>query len=179
MSHPQYGKMTLASLELLLSQTHTKLLELKLEEDPNESAMQKINVEIDSIAETIKTKTENVSSVEIVENDSKLNAKSLHIQKELQNAMRDYVPTFQSGVDVHSFINALELYHKIYIVPNPSAEFEKMFVRMSTSKMSVEYGSTMMNHKPTIENFESLKEYLKAHHASKMSCYQTLDVMWD
>ena len=100
MSHPQYGKMTLASLELLLSQTHTKLLELKLEEDPNESAMQKINVEIDSIAETIKTKTENVSSVEIVENDSKLNAKSLHIQKELQNAMRDYVPTFQSGVDV-------------------------------------------------------------------------------
>ena len=54
-----------------------------------------------------------------------------------------------------------------------------MFVRMSTSKMSVEYGSTMMNHKPTIENFESLKEYLKAHHASKMSCYQTLDVMWD
>ena len=45
--------------------------------------------------------------------------------------------------------------------------------------MSVEYGSTMTNFEPKIENFESLKKYLKTNHASKMSCYQTLDGMWD
>ena len=45
--------------------------------------------------------------------------------------------------------------------------------------MSVEYGSTMTKYKPAIEDFESMKSYLKTHHASKMSCYQTLDGMWD
>ena len=54
-----------------------------------------------------------------------------------------------------------------------------MFVRLSTGKMSVEYGSTMTKHKPSIEDFESMKSYLKTHHSSKMSCYQTLDVMWE
>ena len=97
----------------------------------------------------------------------------------MQIALRDNVPSFQSGVDVHSFINALELYYDLYVAPNKSADFEKMFVRLSTGKMSVEYGSTMTKYKPSIEDFESMKAYLKTHHASKMSCYQTLDVMWE
>ena len=103
----------------------------------------------------------------------------IQIQKELQIALRDNVPKFQSGVDVHSFINALELYYDLYVAPNKSADFEKMFVRLSTGKMSVEYGSTMTKYKPAIEDFESMKSYLKTHHSSKMSCYQTLDVMWE
>ena len=64
-------------------------------------------------------------------------------------------------------------------MPNKSADMEKTFVRLATGKMSVEYGSTMTNYEPAVEDFESMKAYLKAHHASKMSCYQTLDVMWD
>ena len=137
MSHPQFEKMSLQSLEALLMQTYNKLLELELEEEPNENAMQKINAKIDQIAETIKSKTDELAAGQNVQNEEKIN---LQVQKELQVAFRDNVPTFQSGVDVHSFINSLELYYKLYVVPNKTADMEKMFVRLSTGKMSVEYG---------------------------------------
>ena len=176
MSHAQFEKMPLQSLEALLMQTYNKLLELELEEEPNETAVQKINAKIDQIAETIKSKTEKLAAGQNVQNEQKIN---LQVQKELQVAFRDNVPTFQSGVDVHSFINSLELYYKLYVVPNKTADTEKMFVRLSTGKMSVEYGSTMTNFEPKIEDFESMKKYLKINHSSKMSCYQTLDGMWD
>ena len=133
-------------------------------------------MEKDQIAETIKSKTEKLAAGQNVQNEQKIN---LQVQKELQVAFRDNVPTFQSGVDVHSFINSLELYYKLYVVPNKTADTERMFVRLSTGKMSVEYGSTMTNFEPKIEDFESMKKYLKINHSSKMSCYQTLDGMWD
>ena len=51
MSHAQFEKMPLQSLEALLMQTYNKLLELELEEEPNETAMQKINAKIEKIIE--------------------------------------------------------------------------------------------------------------------------------
>ena len=176
MSQLQLENMTVSSLESLLSRRDDKLLEHKLAETPNDNAINLLNEEINLIAETIKSKMENLSADKNVQNEQKVN---LQIQKELQIALRDNVPTFQSGVDVHSFVNSLELYYKLYVVPNKTADMEKMFVRLSTGKMSVEYGSTMTKFKPSIEDFESMKTYLKTHHASKMSCYQTLDGMWD
>ena len=154
MSQLQLENMTVSSLESLLSRRDDKLLEHKLAETPNDNAINLLNEEINLIAETIKSKMENLSADKNVQNEQKVN---LQIQKELQIALRDNVPTFQSGVDVHSFINSLELYHKLYVVPNKTADMEKMFVRLSTGKMSVEYGSTMTNFEPKIEDFESMK----------------------
>ena len=151
MSKLQFEGMTLASLESLLMQTYNKLLELELEEEQNEGAINLMNTKITEIAGTIKSKTEKLSAGNNVQNEQKVN---LQVQKELQIAFRDNVPTFQSGVDVHSFINSLELYYKLYIVPNKTADTERMFVRLSTGKMSVEYGSTMTNFEPKIEDFE-------------------------
>ena len=178
MSQLNYENMVLPSLENIFSQCNSKLLDLELAETPDEGAIGKLIEKINKISEEIKkrTKIEQAPAEPAGKRDLKM---SLQNQKELQTAIRDYVPTFQSGVDVHVFINALELYYTMYIAENPSAELEKMFVRLCTSKMSVEYGSTMTKFKPPIENFESMKSYLKTHHASKMSCYQTLDVMWD
>ena len=168
----QFENMTVSSLESLLSETYKKLLELKIAETPNDNAIKTLNEEVTKITDQIKLKTAGAN----VPNEQKIN---LQTQKELQIAFRDNIPTFQSGVDVHTFINSLELYYKLYIVPNKTADMEKLFVRLSTGKMSVEYGSTMTNFEPKIENFESMKTYLKLNHASKMSCYQTLDGMWD
>ena len=174
MSHLQLENMTVTSLETLLGMSYNKLLELKLEANPDANAIELMNKEINEIAEVIKTKNDEKSAVPTVQKEPKV-----QVHKELQNALRDNVPSFQSGVDVHSFINALELYYDLYVGPNKSADMEKMFVRLSTGKMSVEYGSTMTKYKPSIEDFEAMKTYLKTHHASKMSCYQTLDGMWD
>ena len=174
MSNLQLENSTLESLETLLTINYNKLLELKLEETPNNNAIALMQTEVNDILAAIKSKNETKSADLKVQKEPKV-----QIQKELQIALRDNVPTFQSGVDVHSFINALELYYDLYVAPNKSADFEKMFVRLSTGKMSVEYGSTMTKYKPSIEDFESMKSYLKSHHSSKMSCYQTLDVMWE
>ena len=176
MSELQFENMTISSLEQMLTIYCTKVLELKVAEERDENAISVLNEEINLIAKTIKTKSEAEIKTADLEVPKEPKAQ---IHKELQIALRDNVPSFQSGVDVHSFINALELYYDLYVAPNKSADFEKMFVRLSTGKMSVEYGSTMTKHKPTIEDFESMKSYLKTHHASKMSCYQTLDGMWD
>ena len=173
-----FENMTVSSLESLLKATYDKLLEVKLANPPNPSAVETLQTDVIEIANAIKTKTAEKTESKTADLGVK-NEPKIQIQKELQIALRDNVPSFQSGVDVHSFINALELYYDLYVAPNKSAEFEKMFVRLSTGKMSVEYASTMTKFKPTIENFESMKSYLKTHHASKMSCYQTLDGMWD
>ena len=174
MSKLQLENSTLSSLEQLLTINYNKLLELELEETPNDGAIELMKTKINEILVVINAKNETKTADLKVQKEPKV-----QIQKELQIALRDNVPTFQSGVDVHSFINALELYYDLYVAPNKSADFEKMFVRLSTGKMSVEYGSTMTKYKPAIEDFESMKSYLKTHHSSKMSCYQTLDVMWE
>ena len=174
MSKLQLENSTVASLETLLTINYNKLLEHELEETPNNKAIELLNNKINEILEVLKDKNETKTADLKVQKEPKV-----QIQKELQIALRDNVPTFQSGVDVHSFINALELYYDLYVAPNKSADFEKTFVRLSTGKMSVEYGSTMTKFKPSIEDFESMKSYLKSHHSSKMSCYQTLDVMWE
>ena len=174
MSKLQLENSTASSLETLLTINYNKLLELELEETPNDDAIELMKTKINEILVVINAKNETKTADLKVQKEPKV-----QIQKELQIALRDNVPTFQSGVDVHSFINALELYYDLYVAPNKSADFEKMFVRLSTGKMSVEYGSTMTKYKPAIEDFESMKSYLKTHHSSKMSCYQTLDVMWE
>ena len=168
--------MSISSLEHMFTINYTRLMELKVAEEKDENAISVLNEEINLLTSIIKTKSEAENKTADLEVPKE---PKTQIQKELHIALRDNVPSFQSGVDVHSFINALELYYDLYVAPNKSADFEKMFVRLSTGKMSVEYGSTMTKHKPTIEDFESMKSYLKTHHASKMSCYQTLDGMWD
>ena len=144
MSNAMFENMTVSSLESLLKATYDKLLEVKLADPPNQTAVETLQTDVIDIANAIKTKTaektENKTADLGVKNEPKI-----QIQKELQIALRDNVPSFQSGVDVHSFINALELYYDLYVAPNKSADFEKMFVRLSTGKMSVEYGSTMTN----------------------------------
>ena len=101
MSQLQFENMTLSSLEPLLMQTYNKLLELELEDPPNDKAIKVINAKIAQIADTIKSKTEKLPAVQNVQNEQKVN---LQIQKELQIAFwRDNLFTFQSDMDVQTF----------------------------------------------------------------------------
>ena len=108
MSNLQLENSTLESLETLLTINYNKLLELKLEETPNNNAIALMQTEVNDILAAIKSKNETKSADLKVQKEPKV-----QIQKELQIALRDNVPTFQSGVDVHSFINALELYYDL------------------------------------------------------------------
>ena len=114
MAELQYENMTVSSLELLLVRRDDKLMELKLAKPQDQDAINLINEEMNLIANTIKTKSEAESKTADLEVPKEPKAQ---IHKELQIALRDNVPSFQSGVDVHSFINALELYYDLYVAP--------------------------------------------------------------
>ena len=101
MSKLQLENSTVASLETLLTINYNKLLELELEETPNNNAIELLNSKINEILEVIKDKNETKTADLKVQKEPKV-----QIQKELQIALRDNVPTFQSGVDVHSFIKS-------------------------------------------------------------------------
>lgn len=166
------------TLDNLVIQYNDKMIEQKFAATPNPVQIKYFRDEMEKIASEIQRR-KTVTAEPVGQIDQKPHVNYIHVQQELQNSMRDNVPSFQSGVDVHTFINSLKLTHGLYKNEIPTADFEKMFVRLATSKMSVEYASTMTNHTPAITNFEAMETYLKTHHASKMSCYQTLDVMWD
>ena len=116
MSKLQLENSTVESLETLLTIHTNKLIELELDESPNNKAIKLMQTKVNDILAVIKSKNETKSADLKVQKEPKV-----QIQKELQIALRDNVPTFQSGVDVHSFINALELY-MIYMLPQTNLQ---------------------------------------------------------
>ena len=63
MSQLQLENMTVSSLETLLGMSYSKLLELKLEANPDTNAIELMNKEMNEIAEVIKTKNDDTSAV--------------------------------------------------------------------------------------------------------------------
>ena len=170
--------------EILLNKTidlyNGKLLELKLEDTPNQDKIQKVQSELAVLIQTLneKTKPDVGGPSESTSGQSSAVPGYSLLLKEMQNAFRD-VSSFESGCDVHSFINRLEMYYGLYVIGNECDQIEQMFVRLATAKMSTDYAQAMQHYKPIVDTFEKMKDYLKHHHASKMSAYQYLDTCWE
>ena len=176
-----YSKWSIDRLKGNIDILTNKLWEFKLDESPNQSKIQIVTDELDLLDQALKEKTETGQaspSIEATSGQSSAVSGYSGIHKELQNAFRD-VNSFESGCDVHIFINRLEVYYSLYVSDNKSEQMEKMFVRLATAKMSTDYATQMQNYRPVINTFEGMKIYLKHHHASKMSSYQYLDTCWE
>ena len=176
-----YSKWSIDRLKGNIDILTNKLWEFKLDESPNQSKIQTVTDELDLLDQALKEKTETGQaspSIEATSGQSSAVSGYSGIHKELQNAFRD-VNSFESGCDVHIFINRLEVYYSLYVSDNKSEQMEKMFVRLATAKMSTDYATQMQNYRPVINTFEGMKIYLKHHHASKMSSYQYLDTCWE
>ena len=176
-----YSKFSLDRLKGAIDIYENKLLEMKLDESPNQTKIQAIADELDQMDQALKERTKAglaSPSIEATSGQSSAVPGYSGIHKELQNAFRD-VSSFESGCDVHVFINRLEVYYSLYVMDNKSDQMEKMFVRLATAKMSTDYATQMQNYRPVIATFEEMKNYLKHHHASKMSSYQYLDTCWE
>ena len=176
-----FSKFSLERLKGTIDIYTNKLLEMKLDESPNQTKIQTIADELDQMDQALKERTQAglaSPSSEATSGQSSAVPGYSGIHKELQNAFRD-VSSFESGCDVHVFINRLEVNYSLYVMDNKSEQMEKMFVRLATAKMSTDYATQMQNYKPIVNTFEGMKSYLKHHHASKMSSYQYLDTCWE
>ena len=175
-----YSKHSVLLLNKTIDLCNAKLLELELEDTPNQDKIQLVQSKLAAVDQALKekTKAEVAGPSEPTSGQSSAVPGYSLILKEMQNAFRD-VSSFESGCDVHSFINRLEVYYGLYVIDNKCDQIEQMFVRLATAKMCTDYAQTMQQHKPIVNTFEKMKDYLKHHHASKMSSYQYLDTCWE
>ena len=177
----EYKEYTVPRLNRTIDLYESKMIELELDDEPNQVKIETIVKKLESLNQILKEKTQ----AELVSpsNEAKSGQPSAvpgysALQKELQMQFRDVSP-FTSGVDVHVFINTFELYYSMYVKDSKSDQMEQMFVRLATAKMSTDYAQTMQGHRPIVNTFEAMKSYLKSHHASRMSSYQYLDTCWE
>ena len=99
--------------------------------------------------------------------------------KNMSHLIATEVPIFSSGHDVHTWLNKLESYYKLYVAKDTSGVMEEHFVQSAKSRLCPEYLHSMLSTSDETETFEQVKSYMKKNHASKMSVFQTLDTLWE
>ena len=176
-----FSKYSLERIRKTIDIYTNKLLEVELDESPDLKKIETIESKLELLDSALKERTKpNVASPssEATSGQSSAVPGYSGIQKELQNSFRD-VSSFESGCDVHVFINRLEVFYNMYVKGTECDQMEQMFVRLGTAKMSTDYAQQMQNYNPIVNTFEKMKDYLKHHHSSKMSSYQYLDTCWE
>ena len=168
-----YSKWSRDALMLAISSANDKLDDEMMEETKNNTKIQYYQDKLNSLTLAL-----NALDTQTSNSTPSSGQTWTPIMKEMQLAIQNHVPKFTSGVDVYTFISALELYYNLYVATNQGPGMEAMFIRLATSQMSVEYANAMSKQTPIIATFDQMKTYLKLHHASKMSVFQILDQVW-
>ena len=176
-----FSNFSLSRLNKTIELYTNKMIELELDDNPDQGKIKTIADKLDKLDLALKEKNQSElasPSKEVMSGQPSAVPGLSALQKELQYSFRD-VSSFTSGCDVHVFISNLELLYTLYVKDNKSDQMEQMFVRLATTKMSTDYAQTMSSHSPIVNTFELMKSYLKTHHASRMSSYQYLDTCWE
>ena len=110
-----YSKFSLDRLKGAIDIYENKLLEMKLDESPNQTKIQAIADELDQMDQALKERTKAglaSPSIEATSGQSSAVPGYSGIHKELQNVFRDFT-SFESGCDVPFFLNRLEMYFSL------------------------------------------------------------------
>ena len=102
-----------------------------------------------------------------------------HKIKTMSSTISNEIPVFSSGHDVHIWLTKLESYHKLFVVPDSTGVMEEHFLQVAKSRLCPEYLNAMMASSDDMSSYTGMKEYMKKHHASKVSVFQVLDTIWD
>ena len=102
-----------------------------------------------------------------------------HKIKTMSSTISNEIPVFSSGHDVHIWLTRLESYHKLFVVPDSTGVMEEHFLQVAKSRLCPEYLNAMMASSDDMSSYTGMKEYMKKHHASKVSVFQVLDTIWD
>ena len=181
-------KLTMNTLETLSQQNITALFNLENEATPDpkkkknfEDFIEKLSAEIKSRETEVKeTKPQDTgsldnSSVQPVAKRDYMN----HEIKTMSSTISSEIPVFSSGHDVHIWLTKIESYHKLFVVPDSTGVMEKYFLQVAKSRLCPEYLNAMMASNEDTSSYAGMKEYMKKHHASKVSVFQVLDTIWD
>ena len=176
---------SLAFLKSFLIDQAAKLTDLELENKPEDqqkirsltTLVDKLDKELkrrESETEGKETKPETSTSVATRDYTS-------HKIKAMNHTIASEIPVFSSGHDVHVWLNKLDGFYQLYVANEKDSKniLEDHFVQNAKSRLCPEYLNSMMASSVATNTFEKMKDYMKKHHASKMSVYQILDTLWE
>ena len=102
-----------------------------------------------------------------------------HKIKNMSTTVSNEIPVFSTGHNVHIWLTKLESYHKLFVIPDSSGVMEEHFLQVAKSRLCPEYLNAMMASSEDTTTYDGMKDYMKKHHASKISVFQILDTIWD
>ena len=173
--------------ELRMSQ-YSNLIALQLEKDAEKAGqvadltnfVKKLDAEIKKRKKDKVFDEKFVDAKEQVQTEGfATNNYTSHQIKSMSNVIATEVPIFSSGLDVHTWLNKLESYYKLYVADDDTGVMEKHFVQNAKSRLCSEYLHSMLASSDATDKFEGMKAYMKKNHASKMSVFQILDTLWE
>ena len=161
----------------------SKLVDLQLENDEKKKdQIKRLKTFVEKLDAEVQRRTE---EGEKKEDQKKVKTEGFakdftsHKIKSMSHVIASEVPVFSSGHDVHTWLNKLDSYYKLYVANDNSGVMEEHFVQNAKSRLCPEYLHSMLANSETTDTFAKMTEYMKKNHASKMSVFQILDTLWE
>ena len=179
------------SLENLNKLCQDKFNELFYEEmktEPNATLVKNLKDFVAKVNSELKSRETKVKEIKPKETGSSDNSGAQtvatrdfmsHKIKTMSSTITNEIPVFSSGHDVHIWLTKIDSYHKLFVVPDSTGVMKEHFLQVAKSRLCPEYLNAMMASSEDISTYAGMKEYMKKHHASKVSVFQVLDTIWE
>ena len=162
---------------------YLKLVDLNLAGDEKKDQAKDLKAFIVTLDAECKSREQqigkNVTKKENIQPTGSAKDFTSHKIKGMSHVIANEVPIFSSGQDVHIWLNKLESYWKLYVANDTTGMMEEHFIQSAKSRLCSEYLNAMLGSSVATDTFEQMKDYMKKNHASKMSVFQILDMLWE
>ena len=177
-------------LETLLHTNFTALFDLQNEATPDQKKIKNLKDLVAKLTAEIKERESKMNETKPKDTGGLENSNSgaqpvanrdfmSHKIKTMSSTVSTEIPVFSSGHDVHIWLTKIDSYHKLFVVPDSTGVMKEHFLQVAKSRLCPEYLNAMMASNDDTSTYAGMKEYMKKHHASKVSVFQVLDTIWE
>ena len=177
-------------LETLLHTNFTALFDLQNEATPDQKKIKNLKDLVAKLTSEIKERESKMNETKSKDTGGLENSNSgaqpvanrdfmSHKIKTMSSTVSTEIPVFSSGHDVHIWLTKIDSYHKLFVVSDSTGVMKEHFLQVAKSRLCPEYLNAMMASNDDTSTYAGMKEYMKKHHASKVSVFQVLDTIWE
>ena len=168
-------------LKELRKEQFLELVKLQRVETPNnKDEIKKLKDFVANLEQEVKRRVdENEKKADLGKTEGSAKDYTSHKIKNMSHTIATEVPVFSSGMNVHTWLNKLDSYYKLYVANDTSGIMEEHFVQNAKSRLCSEYLHSMVATSDATDTFATMSVYMKKNHASKMSVFQILDTLWE
>ena len=168
-------------LKSIFNSQHNKLIDLQIENNTaDQGKIRSLTQYVDKLTKEINSRDKEEEKEEKPE-IKKVATKDYmsHKIKNMSHILSSEIPVFSSGHDVHVWLSKLDSYHRLFVKDDTTGIMAEHFLQNAKSRLCPEYLNSMMQSGVATATYDEMKEYMKKHHASKLSVFQILDTIWE